>query len=151
MRSSYDPDPLPELGTHVIRFAIQPHDGTWTPADATHAGYEFNNPFDVVGTDDHTGTLPTNAGYAEVLTSNVILSDLKKAEDSDALIVRLYEANGQATTARVRLADALCPANAPAVETDVVEQPLAHSSAHLQGGVLSVDIPAFGMVTVKIG
>lgn len=151
LRSSYDPDPLPELGTHVIRFAIQPHDGTWTPADATHAGYEFNNPFDVVGTDDHAGTLPTNAGYAEVMTSNVILSGLKKAEDSDALIVRLYEANGQATTARVRLADALCAANATAVETDVVEQPLAHSSAHLQGGVLSVDIPAFGMVTAKIG
>ncbi|HEY3340992.1 MAG TPA: glycoside hydrolase family 38 C-terminal domain-containing protein, partial [Anaerolineae bacterium] len=151
LRSSYDPDPLPELGTHVIRFAIQPHDGTWTPADSTRAGYEFNNPFDVVGTDDHVGTLPTNAGYAEVLTSNVILSGLKKAEDSDSVIVRLYEANGQATTAQVRLSDALCAADAPVVETDLVEQPLLHNSAHLQDGVLSVELPAFGLATVKIG
>jgi alpha-mannosidase len=151
LRSSYDPDPLPELGQHTIRFAIQPHDGTCTPADATRAGYAFNNPFEVVGTDVHSGTLPTHAGHVDVLTPNVILSGLKKAEDSDALIVRLYEANGQAATARVRLADALCAANAPAVETDLVEQPLAQSSARVQDGVLSVDLPAFGLVTVKIG
>ena len=161
LRSSYDPDPLPELGAHVIRFAIQPHDGAWTAADSTRAGYEFNNPFDAVGTDDHAGTLPTTAGYAEILTPNVMLSGMKKAEDSDALIVRLYEMNGQATTARIRLADALCGANAPAVETDLVEQPLVrkplvlkplvHNSARVQDGVLSVEVPAYGFVTIRIG
>jgi alpha-mannosidase len=150
LRSSYDPDPLPELGSHVIRFAVQPHDGTWTPSASTRAGYEFNNPFDVVGTDVHQGSLAASAGFAEILTPNIMLSGMKKAEDSDTLIVRLYEMNGQATRAQVRLSDKLCGASAPAVQTDLMEQPISVQSARMQDGVLSVDLPAFGLVTVKI-
>ena len=80
-----------------------------------------------------------------------MLSGMKKAEDSDALIVRLYEMEGKATTARLKLDAALAPANAPAVETDVLEEPLAKNTATMEDGVLSVELPAYGMVTVKIG
>ena len=151
LRSSYDPDPLPELGMHTIRFSLQPHAGPWTPSDATRAGYAFNFPFNVVGTDVHEGTLPLSAGYVELLTPNVMLSGLKKAEDSEALVVRLYEMEGKATIAHVRLSEALCAGGAKAVETDLMEQPLATNSASLENGVLSVSIPAFGLVTVSVG
>ncbi len=152
LRSSYDPDPLPELGNHTIRFALLPHGGgEHLPSNATRAGYAFNLPFNVVGTDVHEGPLAPSAGYAELLNANVMLSGMKKAEDSDALIVRLYEMEGKATTAKLRLAEALCQPNAPACETDVMEQPLAHSTAAMHDGVLSVDIAPFGLVTVKIG
>jgi alpha-mannosidase len=151
LRSSYDPDPLPELGAHTIRFAVQPHVGAWTPSDATRAGYAFNFPFNVVGTDVHEGSLPASAGYAEVLTPNVMLSGMKKAEDGDGLIVRLYEMEGRAITARVRLGAALCAPGAAAIETDLVEQPLATNTASLADGVLSVDVPAFGLVTAQVG
>ncbi len=151
LRSSYDPDPLPELGQHLIRFAIQPHDGSWTVADATRAGYAFNQPFDVVSTDVHMGDLPAQAGYAEVLTSNVVLSGMKQAEDSGALVVRLYETSGEGARARIRLSPVLCAPDAAAVQTDLMEQPVGHNSARMEDGVLSVDIPPFGMVTVKVG
>jgi alpha-mannosidase len=151
LRSSYDPDPLPELGNHIIRFAVQPHVGEWTPSDATRAGYAFNLPFNVVGTDVHPGELPASAGHAEVRTPNVMLSGMKKAEDGDALIVRLYEMEGKPTTAQVRLSEALCPANAPAEEVDLVEQSLTVNTARMTDGVLSANIPAFGLVTVKVG
>lgn len=152
LRSSYDPDPLPELGNHTIRFAFQPHGGgIHTPSDATRAGNAFNLPLNVVGTDVHEGPLPASAAYAELLTPNVMLSGLKQAEDSEAIIVRLYEIEGKAGAAHMRLADALCKPDAPAIETDVMEQPLAHNTAALQNGVLSVDIAPYGMVTVKIG
>jgi alpha-mannosidase len=38
LRSSYEPDPLPEIGTHSIRVALVPHGGTLTVADMTRLG-----------------------------------------------------------------------------------------------------------------
>ncbi len=151
LRSSYDPDPLPELGQHTIRFAIQPHVGDWTPSHATLAGNAFNFPFNVVGTDIHEGNLPLSQANADILTGNVMLSGLKKAEDSDGLIVRLYEMEGRETTAQVRLAPALCASGAAAAETDLMEQPLAANTAAMSGDVLSVNVPAHGLVTVRVG
>ena len=150
LRSSYDPDPLPELGQHTIRFAIQPHVGAWSSADATRAGYDFNLPLNVVGTDVHAGELPGRQGYAEVLTPNVMLSGLKQAEDGAGLVIRLYETDGKATTAQVKLDPALCPATAKATQVDLTEQPLATNTARFEQGVLSVEIPAYSLVSVAL-
>jgi alpha-mannosidase len=150
LRSSYDPDPLPELGHHSIRFALQPHVGEWTASDATRAGYAFNLPFNVVGATMHEGKLPARKGCVEVLTPNVMLSGMKKAEDGGALIIRLYEMEGRATTARVRLHPAIAAPDATASETDIMEQPLKSDTARLIKGVLSVRVPPFATVTVKV-
>ncbi len=151
LRSSYDPDPLPELGHHSIRFALVPHVGEFDVGVATRQGYAFNHPVIPVGTTVHAGDLPAEAAMLEVLTPNVMLSGAKRAEDSEALVLRLYEMTGQETRAEVRIAAGLFAADAPVVETDTLEQPLAESTASMSGGVLSVNVPAFGIVTVKIG
>ncbi len=151
LRSSYDPDPLPELGEHTIRYALRPHVGGWTVSEATRAGCEFNLPLSVVAAQVHPGTLPAHAGFAELLTPSVMLGGLKKAEDSDALIVRLYEMEGRPVTARLRLGACLARSGAIAAATDILEQPLASSSARMEGDVLEVELPAFGLATVKIG
>jgi alpha-mannosidase len=150
LRSSYDPDPLPELGHHTIRFALVPHVGDWTASDSTRAGYEFNLPFNAVGTGMQEGKLPAKKTFGEILTPNVMLSGMKKAEDSSAVIVRLYEMEGRATTARMKLDEALVPATAQAVETDILEQPLAKNTAKFEKGTLSVKIAPFSMVTVRL-
>ena len=150
LRSSYDPDPLPELGHHTIRFALQPHTGAWSASDATRAGYAFNLPLNVVGTRMQQGKLPGRKQCAEILTPNIMVSGMKKAEDGGALIVRLYEMEGQATTARIKLDPCLVAPDAAAVETDTLERPLKTSTAKMAKGTLSVKVPAFGMVTVKV-
>ncbi len=151
IRSSYDPDPLPEFGQHTIRYALQPHIGPWTPADAARAGYAYNFAFNAVGTGQHAGELPASAGFVDVRTPNVLLSGLKPTEDGAGLIVRLYEANGVETTAEVALDQRLLPAGAAAVETDVLERPLPQSTASLADGVLTITLPPFGTATVRIG
>ncbi|MGD0092303.1 MAG: glycosyl hydrolase-related protein, partial [Planctomycetota bacterium] len=150
LRSSYDPDPLPELGHHTIRFALQPHVGEWSASDATRAGSAFNLPFNIAGSRMQKGTLPGRKGCAEILTPNIMLSGLKKAEDSGALIVRLYEMEGRATVARLKLDACLAAPDAAAVETDLLERPLKTSTAKMAKGTLSVQVPPFGMVTVKV-
>lgn len=151
IRSSYDPDPLPELGRHNIRFALVPHDGDMTPSDATRLGYEFNNQIEVVGTDVHKGDLPAEKGFVAVKTPNVILSGIKKAEDSDSLIIRLYEVEGTGIEAEIAIDPTLVKPDANAVETDVLERPIDNNTAKMDGSVLEVTVPAFGIATVKVG
>ena len=149
IRSTYDPDPFPEMGRHDIRFSLIPHEGVCDPADTVRKAEAFNQPMSVVGTDIHSGPLPAKTGFAETLTPNVILASLKKAEDSDAVIVRLYEAAGLETEAKVRLSKIIKP-GAAAVEVDLLEQPLPISSARIENDTLIVKLPAHGIATVMI-
>ena len=82
---------------------------------------------------------------------NVMLSGIKKAEDSDALIVRLYEIEGKQTRARVKIDHRLAAPGSEVVETDLLERPLEASTAKMEGDTLTVTIPACGIATVKVG
>jgi alpha-mannosidase len=150
LRSSYDPDPVPEMCSHKIRFAIVPHDGGCSRSQATRVAAAFNQPMNIIAADLHEGPLPPSNSFAEVLTPNVVLACLKRAEDSDAVIVRLYEVEGRAVTARVRLTDPV-PRGARCTEVDMLEQPLARSTARMSGDTLEVEVPAHGIATVMIG
>jgi alpha-mannosidase len=150
LRSSFDPDPLPEMGAHQIRFALLPYAGEFAVSDITRAGYAFNHPLIPVGTTLHEGELAPEASGLEILTPNVMLSGVKKAEDADAAIIRLYEMTGQTTRAQVRLSEMFALPNAAAFEVDLLEQPLARNTATMEGDVLSVEVPAFGIASVQV-
>jgi alpha-mannosidase len=150
LRSSYDPDPVPEMGSHTIRFLALPHDGPCPVSAATRAGAAFNLPMSVVNTDIHGGTLPLSKGFVEIMTPNVMLAALKRAEDSDAVIVRLHEMEGKETEARLRIAEIVKP-GAAAREVDLMEQPLEANTARMAGEVLAVRIPAHGIASVAVG
>ncbi len=150
LRSSYEPDPLPEIGRHSTRFAVIPHAGPCSVSDAMRAGASYNLPMNVASTDVHDGPLAPSAGFIEVIDSNVMLASAKKAEGSDSLVLRLYEVQGVVTQARVKL-DGVVKQGASAVEVDLMEEPLAQSSAILENDTLLVNIPAYGIATVRIG
>ncbi|HET6455770.1 MAG TPA: glycosyl hydrolase-related protein, partial [Armatimonadota bacterium] len=146
---------------HVIRLAIIPHDGMVSPSVAARQGAAFNLPMNVASTDIHEGSLPPSKSFVEVLTPNVMLAAVKKAEDfptdrdarsggTDALIVRVYELEGKDTEAKIRITDLVKPGS-PAKEVDLIEQPLAKSSAKMTGDVLSVKVTAYGIASVMVG
>ncbi|MHB0999402.1 MAG: alpha-mannosidase [Armatimonadota bacterium] len=150
IRSSYDPDTLPELGRHDIRLAVMPHNGECDVTSAIKMGDAFNLQMNVVSADVHEGPLASTKGFLEVLTPNVLLASIKKAEDSDALIVRVFETEGKETEAKIRISDLAKPGS-PAKEVDLVEQPLAESHARMDGDILTVKIPAHGIASVMVG
>ena len=79
-------------------YALLPHDGDWRDARVYRAGIELNNPLIVRKTTQHTGRLPTRWGLLQVSADNVVVSAVKTAKDGST-IVRVYEADGRATTA----------------------------------------------------
>jgi alpha-mannosidase len=150
LRSSYDPDPLPEINQHEIKFAIVPHGENWNPSDSAMAGYEFNHCIEVVATDVHKGDLPSDKSFISIEPKNVMLSGIKKAEDTDEIVIRLYENDGKDTDAVVCFDPSLIKPNMIAMQTDILERPISGNTAKLEKNVLKVKIPAFSIVTVKI-
>ena len=150
LRSSYSPDPLPEMGEHVIRYSIRPHQGDLSVSEAMRLGWDYGAPLTPVSTDTHEGPLDTTAGFVSVEQPNIFIAAVKKAEDSDGVVVRAFEVEGKDTEASIRIRSIVEP-GALAVECDLLEQPLEASTAHMDGDVLKVKIPAHGIATVKIG
>jgi alpha-mannosidase len=152
IRSSYEPDVLPESGEHDVRLAILPHVGAMPRADMIRHGAAFNRPLQIIGTSVHAGRLPSeSAGLTGVGPANIIVSGVKKAEEGDELIIRLYETEGVKCTASVALDQAVFGRVERAREADLLERPLDNGSARVTGNGFTVDVPPRGIVTVRIG
>ncbi|MFW6061743.1 MAG: glycoside hydrolase family 38 C-terminal domain-containing protein, partial [Planctomycetota bacterium] len=152
LRSSYEPDPLPEMGQHVMRLAICPHGRVLTASELTRMGAELNQPLVIVNTDIHEGPLPANGRPAvTVHPDNVLLTALKKAEDDDALILRLQEMGGEQTDATVLLDEQIVGKPAEAVEVDLLERPVGEELAASATDGVTVSLPPKGIASIRVG
>jgi alpha-mannosidase len=155
LRASIEPDPLPDLGEHVIEYALLPHGAGWTAGDGMRAGEEMNAPLVVASCGFQEGDLPSALSFVAVEPVNVRLAALKQAQGPvggtpGGVVLRLVEVEGLETEARVALAPELVPQGAAAVEVDTLERPVEGGSARLEEGTLSVTLPAYGIATVRI-
>lgn len=91
------------LGFHELRYAIRPHTGDWQSANVPLAAELFNTPTRLVQTRINKGTLPAKkASLFEIDNPLVRFSTLKRAEDRDTWVVRLYNPTGETQRTRVR-------------------------------------------------
>ena len=103
LRSPLWPDSLADRGTHHFRFAIYPHAGDWRAARTEPLAAEYNSPLLAAQEAGHAGALGRQASFTAVDSPGVELTWMKRAEDSDALVLRLVEWNGVPATATVTL------------------------------------------------
>jgi alpha-mannosidase len=151
IRSSYEPDILPEIGEHAVRLAVAPHGETLSVSELIRMGGSFNHPLEVIGTDIHKGELAaTSDAVIGCKPENVLVTSMKKAEDDDAIIFRLLETAGKATLADVQLDETTLGAITEAVEVDFIERSMEKSSAKKTKDGFSVKLPANGIASVKV-
>ena len=94
LRSPTEPDPHADEGTHAFTYSLLPHSGDWR-AQTVQRGYELNLPLLARFTDPHEGFRPESFSLVSVDTPNVVIETVKRAEDSQDLIVRCYECYNQ--------------------------------------------------------
>jgi alpha-mannosidase len=97
LRSPKSPDPEADIGRHELAYALVPHAGGWREAGIVREGVLFNAPL-------RWTDVAFEGSFATVDDANVVLDTIKRAEDSEAIVLRLYEAHGGRGVARVRLA-----------------------------------------------
>jgi len=150
IRSSIEPDPLPEIGEHEIHLGLCPFSGQLSEGEAIARGRAFNHELKVVSTDAHDGDLPAQGSFVQVEGDAVVLDAVKKAEDGDGLVLRLYEAAGDEAGARVSLDADLVGAIQEALEVDLMERPLEGGAVAVEGNTFSLRVPARGITSVLV-
>jgi alpha-mannosidase len=136
LRGPTHPDPTADLGTHSFTYALMPHPGDFRQAGVIEAADELNRPLRYARTDRPTGE---SRSLVAVDTPQVVVEAIKRAEDSDAVVVRLYEAWGR--PCRARLMTTL-PARRVTM-CDLLERELAEAG-------LELDFGPFKVITLKL-
>ncbi len=145
LRSPTWPDPDADRGHHHFRFAVYPHAGTWKEAMTVRHGFEYNYPLTAVVTTAHPGSLPAEHSFASVAPENVVLTAVKKAEDTKGLILRAYEWAGKDSTVEFHV-----PAGATgATVTNMMETPEG-SPLTVTGDVVKAPIHPYEILTIRV-
>ena len=105
LKSAINPDPKADKRHHVFTYSLYPHAEDWYRGRTVNEAYSLNYPLAAVyvgacvgygassalGSGRKQGTLPDTFSFASSNAQNVIVETVKKAEDSDAIVVRVYE------------------------------------------------------------
>ena len=119
LRSPAWPDPDADRGHHHFTYALYPHAGDWKQALTVRQGYDFNYRLKAMQVEAHSGTLPAERAFVTVQPETVVLTAMKKTEDGNGLILRLYEWAGKSANVEVHLPQGATAATV----TNLMEQP----------------------------
>jgi alpha-mannosidase len=90
LRSPKWPDETADRGKHVISYALYSHAGNWFEGNTVRRAHEYNNELIAVLGAPHTGNLPSSHSFISLTPASLVLTTVKKAEDSDAWIIQWY-------------------------------------------------------------
>ncbi|MGD0912925.1 MAG: glycoside hydrolase family 38 C-terminal domain-containing protein [Terracidiphilus sp.] len=145
LRSPKWPDPDADMGEHHFSYALYPHAGTWKEALTVRHGWEYDYPLQAVVTTAHAGTLPPSHSFASVSPDNVVLTAVKKAEDANGLIFRVYEWAGKNATAEFHVP----PGATSATVTNLMETPEG-DPLPVTRDVVKVPIHPYEILTIRV-
>ncbi len=160
LRSPVSPDPGADRGRHEFTYALLPHAGDWRAGDVVREAHDLNVPLRPgrIGTaagdpsrdagspeSGNVSAVASRFGFASVDASNVVLQTLKRAEDGDGWILRLYEAHGSRSD-NVSLRFGLPMARASVC--DLLENELEPLASH--GDRLHLSVGPYEVVTLRL-
>ena len=138
LRAPKQPDPHADMGAHAFAYALVPHAGTWQDAGIVAEARAFSTPL-------LWAAIGGGPPWAEVGEApGLVLDTVKLAEDSDALVLRLYEAHGGRGRARVRLGLPFAAAR----RSNLLEDDLG--PAETDGDAIVVDFRPWQIVTLLV-
>src|SRR5260370_39354059 len=93
----------------------------------------------------HAGSLPAKYSYVSVKPENVVLTALKKAEDDNGLVFRVYEWAGKSGDVEIHLPKGAIGATV----TNLLEKPEGEA-LKVAGDTVTAPIHPFEILTVKV-
>jgi alpha-mannosidase len=145
LRSPKSPDGSCDMSSaHEFTYSLYPHTGDWKTANTVYKGYELNYPLIGYATTAHTGSIGKTFSFMSVNAGNVILSAVKKAEDTSDYIIRMYESQGSSASPTVTLAGNITSIS----ETNLLEENTGTPS--YSGNTFSTSLGAYVIKTFKV-
>jgi alpha-mannosidase len=129
--SGYSDQANQDWGHHEIVFGLTGHAGDWRTSQTDWQAYRLNDPLVAFQTVAHKGVLGKSFSLVHLNNSRIRVLALKKAENSDEVILRMVELDGKpAKDVRVSFAGPVAAAR----EVNAQEQPVG--SAEIAEGEL---------------
>jgi len=92
LKAAISPDPNADKGHHQFTYSLLPHQGDWFTSNVVQEAYALNYPLLVaVATESVVTSPPQPHSFLSVDKDHIIIETVKKAEQRDDLVVRVYE------------------------------------------------------------
>ncbi|MFD1677553.1 alpha-mannosidase [Alicyclobacillus fodiniaquatilis] len=144
LRSTSSPGEQADKAIHNFTYSLLPHAGDFVQAEVYRAGYALNVPIQVIETQGSQAQGQDAYSLISLDVSNVMIESVKKAEDSDDIVIRLYETNGAKATAKISVPFTYHTAHL----TDLLEQSIGPIAEF--GEVIQLDFTPFEIKTLRI-
>jgi len=91
LKASAYPSTIGDRGHHSFTYSLYPHTGDFIEGKTVLEGYLLNTPLEASRIDKTSGSINDCYSLISSDSENVIIETIKKAEDDDGVIVRIYE------------------------------------------------------------
>ncbi|WP_339296529.1 glycoside hydrolase family 38 C-terminal domain-containing protein [Paenibacillus sp. FSL W7-1279] len=150
LRSSSYPDPDADRAEHRFTYSLYPHQGNHVQAEIYRRGNELNIPLRAISLpsvpDQATGKLPSSQAFLRPDHPNIMVESVKKAEDGDDIVVRLYETSGTHASTTLHCGFEA----AEAWTTDLMENILAALPLGEASNKITLSFTPFEIITLRL-
>ncbi len=144
IKSAVFPNIDADREVHKFIYSLYPHAKDWKMAGTASMAYALNCPMYCKVERAHKGKLPTQFSLVNVNRDNVVLDVVKKAEDSDDILLRLYEIHNRRTDVIVTLSDKIDKA----LDCDLMENVIG--DIETDGNCFSFEIKPYEIKTFML-
>lgn len=138
------PNPNADKGHHVFSYSICPHAGNFKTGETVKKAYLFNNPLITVSVQKQNGTLPESFSFVSTDSKNIVIETVKKAEKSDDIIVRFYDAFDRSEDVTLKFGKSINEA----FLCDLLENNI--KPIEVQDNTITVHVSNYEIMTLKI-
>ena len=144
LRASKSPDPAADVNkTHCFTYSLYPHEGDFRQG-TVRRGYELNVPLRTVFPVQKSAGDSASESFLSVDSEHIVIDTVKKCEDDDSMIIRVYEAHKTRGKALLQIWG-----NPAAVyETDLMEHPIKELTC--RKGYIEFEYRPFEIKTFKV-
>ena len=145
LRSPKAPDETADMGVQEFSYALLPHSQTFQQASIIQEAYEFNNRLTPYPLSSQFG--PLNQSFVHCDGEGVFIDQIKLAEDSNDIILRIYEGFGGTSVANIAIDATVNLVSASKVNVlEVEEEKIALTTP----SSFKVNLSPFQILTVKL-
>lgn len=144
LKSGILPNTTSDQEVHNFIYSIYPHTGDYKEAGTVKMAYNLNVPLYSKVEEAHEGSLESKSSLVKVDKDNVIIEVIKKAEDSDELVIRMYECHNMRTNVTLEMISEIESVK----ECNLMETDLSELSK--DGNKVSFEMKPFEILTLKV-
>ena len=96
IKAGIEPNPTADLEEHRFTYSFLPHEGSFEESGVEAASYELNIPvYSAAKLNQNTQAVQISPQFLKITSENAVLETVKRAEQSNAAVIRLFEYKNQ--------------------------------------------------------